>query len=186
MVNSTDLKGGVTFLHNEKPYKVIKYSLIKMGRGGATVKVNARNLENGSTVDLSFSSNVKVESIDTTKKSLQYLYKDSNNAVFMDPRSYEQVEVPVSLIKEELAYTKEGESVNILFWDVRPLSMEIAPKITLEVTDTAPGVKGNSATNVYKAAILENGLEARVPLFISNGDKVVIDTRTGAYVERAK
>lgn len=186
MINSTDLKNGVTFLRNEQPYKVVKYSLIKMGRGGATVKLMARNLETGETVPISYSSNVKVDEVNTTKRHLQYLFKDAVNATFMDPLTFEQIEVPQKVVKYELPYVKEGSEVSILFWDEKPLTIDIAPKFTLEVTDTAPGVKGNSATNVFKAAILENGIEVKVPLFISNGDKIVVDTRSGEYVERAK
>ncbi len=194
MINSTDLKNGATFLKNGKPYKVVKYSFIKMGRGGATVKVVARNIETGTTENLSFSSNVKVEAVTTTKKNLQYLYKDGSTAFFMDSTSYEQIEIPLSLIKEEIQFIKEGESVNILFWDDsstslgvgKPLSVEIPLKATLKVIDTDPGVRGNSASNVYKAAKLENGLEVKVPLFINIGEKIVVDTRNGEYVERAK
>lgn len=185
MLNATDLKNGATFLRNNKPYKVLKYSLIKMGRGGATVKLTAKNLENGATEELSLSSNVKVEEINTFKKSLQYLYHDTKTAVFMDPGSYEQVEVPVSIFAQELLYIKEGEQVDVFFWDEKPLSVDIAPKVTLKVAEAAPGVKGNSATNLYKPATLENGLKIKVPLFIKVGDSVRIDTRSGEYLERA-
>jgi elongation factor P len=184
MLNATDLKNGATFLRNDKPYKVLKYSLIKMGRGGATVKLTAKNLENGATEELSLSSNVKVEEINTFKKTLQYLYHDANHAFFMDPKNYEQVEIPVAVLKEELLYIKEGENVDVFFWDEKPLSVDIAPKVTLKVVEAAPGVKGNSATNLYKPATLENGLQVKVPLFVKTGDSIRIDTRTGEYVER--
>jgi elongation factor P len=193
VINSTDLKGGVTFLHHGKPYKVTKYNLIKMGRGGATVRVTTRNLENGNVEELTFSSNVKVEEVATTKRKLQFLYKDGGGAFFMDPATFEQVEIPKSLIEDELKFVKEGESAAILFWDnpgegevTRPLSIEIPPKVTLRVAETDPGVKGNSSTNVYKPAVLENNLEVKVPLFIEKGDMIIIDTRNSSYVERAK
>ncbi len=186
VINSIDLKNGTTFLKNGKPYKVIKYSLIKMGRGGATVKVIARNIETGTVENLSFSSNIKVEAVNTSKKKLQYLYSNSNTAFFMDETTYEQVEIPLSIIEDEVPYIKEGQSATILFWDTKPLSIDIPPKATLKVIDTDPGVKGNSATNVYKPARLENKLEVKVPLFINSGDKIVVDTRSGQYVERAK
>lgn len=185
MLNSTDLKNGVTFLHHGKPFKVIRYSLIKMGRGGATVKVRARNIENGNIEELSFSSNIKVEGLTTSKKNLQYLFKSGSVVTFMDPRSYEQIEIPLSLVENEIAYVKEGEEVNILFWEEKPLSIDIPPKAVMEVIETDPGVRGNSATNVYKPARLENGLEVKVPLFIKTGDKIKVDTRDGTYVERA-
>jgi len=115
---------------------------------------------------------------------MQYLYSDDKNAVFMDPKTFGQVEIPTDLAREELSYIKEGENADILFWDDRPLSIEILPKVTLKVVDTAPGVKGNSATNLYKSATLENDLQLKVPLFIKIGDKIRVDTRKGEYVER--
>lgn len=192
MINATDLKNGATFLRNGSPYKVVKYSLIKMGRGGATVKLIARNLESGATEDISLSSNIKVEGVTTSKRALQYLYNDGSNATFMDPLTFEQVEIPNSILESELKFIKEGENVDVLFWSDPPageaskaLSIDIQPKITLMVTDTAPGVKGNSVSNIYKPATLENGLSVKVPLFVKIGDKIRVDTRTGEYVERA-
>ena len=186
MISATDLKNGITFLSNAKPYQVIKYSLIKMGRGGAIVKVTARNLESGSTEEKSFSSNNAVEEVSTSKRQLQYLYKDSINAVFMDPKSYEQIEIPLAILGDAILYVKEGGNATVLFWEDKALSVDIPPKATFKVKETDPGVKGNSATNIYKQAVLENGLKLKVPLFINIGDSITVDTRSGDYVERAK
>ena len=186
MIQATDLKNGATFLSNNQPYKVIKYSHVKMGRGGATVRVTSKNLTTGTVEDKTFSSNVKVEEVSTIKRKLQFLYADNMNAVFMDPRTFEQVEIANKVIQDEIHFIKEGEEIVILFWDEKPLSLEIPPKAVFKVKDTPPGVKGNSASNVYKEAQLENGLKVKVPLFIKNGDLVKIDTRTGDYVERAQ
>ncbi|OGM15338.1 elongation factor P [Candidatus Woesebacteria bacterium RBG_19FT_COMBO_42_9] len=194
MIAATDLKNGATFLSNDEPYQVIKYSLIKMGRGGAVVKVTAKNLMSGSIEERSFSSNVTVDEVTTTKRQLQYLYKDAKSAVFMDPKSYEQVEIPLSILGDQILFVKEGGNATILFWSFggaqdkedKALSIEIPPKVTFVVRETDPGVKGNSATNIYKPATLENGLKLKVPLFIEKGDRITVDTRTGEYVERAK
>lgn len=186
MINSTDLKNGTTFLHSGMPYRVVKYNFIKMGRGGATVRVNVRNLETGSIEEKTFSSNVKVDEVNTSKRDLQYLYHDEDTSFFMDQNNFDQIEVPVETIADELPFIKEGQNVTILFWDSKPLSVEIPPKVTMQIIDTPPGVKGNSSSNVFKQATLENGLKVKVPLFINNGEKIVVDTRTKEYVERAK
>ena len=186
MINATDLKNGVAFLRYAKPYQVIKYSLIKMGRGGAVVKLTARNLESGGIEEISFSSNVAVDEVNTFKKKLQYLYKSGDSIIFMDPKSFEQAEIPLAVLGEAATFLKEGQEVDVLFWDERPLSVELQPKITLTVTECDPGVKGNSATNIYKQATLENGLKLKVPLFIKVADKIRVDTRTGEYLERIK
>lgn len=192
MINSTSLRAGVTFLYNDKPYQVTKYSLIKQGRGGATVKVLARNLETGSVEEKAFSSNIGVEEVTTSKRSLQYLYKDAANAVFMDPKTFEQVEIPLGILGDQATFLKEGENITVLFWSPsdgtgpKALSVELSPKVILKVVECDPGVRGNSATNIYKPAVLENGLKIKVPLFISEGEKIKVDTRTGEYIERAK
>lgn len=186
MIGVTDLKNGKTFLFEGKPYKVLKYFHQKIGRGGATVRVTVRNLATGQSEEKTFNSSHKVEEISTGKKELQYLYSDADTAYFMDPATYEQIEIPLSVVGDETAYIKEGEAVTVLFWGDKPLSIEIPPKVTLKVKETTPGVKGNSATNIYKQAVLENGAKVKVPLFIKTNDKIVVDTRTGEYVERAK
>jgi elongation factor P len=186
MINATDLKNGITFTMDGKPYKVVKYAHQKIARGGGTVKLSLRNLENGNLEEKTVNSSVKVNEISTLKRPLRYLYDDGSNAVFINEKSYEQIEIPKIVIKDELPFIKESDSVDVLFWEERPLSVDIPPKVKLEVTETAPGVKGNSATNIYKQARLENDLSIKVPLFIETGDSVVVDTRTGEYVERAK
>ena len=185
-MNATDLKNGVTFLHYGKPYQVVKYNLIKLGRGSAYVKLTAKNMENGATEEISYQSNANVEDANTYKRKLQYLYKDAADAYFMDPASFEQVEIPLKVLGDQILFVKEGAESTVLFWDEKALSVEIPPKVTLTITQTDPGVKGNSASNIYKSAILENGLKIKVPLFIKAGEKVKVDTRTSEYIERAK
>lgn len=196
MIQATDLKAGVTFQLDGKPYKVLKYTHSKLGRGGANVVVSIRNLETGDLRDMTFKSSHKVEEISTTKKQLQYLYSNASSAVFMDPSSYEQVEIPKIVVGDDLAYIKEGGNCDILFWSPStgsgqasediPLSVELPPKVKLKVMETSPGVRGNTASNAYKPAKLENGVEVKVPLFINEGETIIVDTRTGEYVERAR
>jgi elongation factor P len=186
MLKATDLKNGVAFMHHEKPYQVTKYALIKMGRGGAVVKVTARNLESGSNEEISYSSNNTVEEANTHKRSLQYLYKDGTTAFFMDERSYEQVEVPLTVLGDQIYFVKEGETVSVFFWEDKALWVDLPPKVVMTVVDTDPGVKGNSTSNMYKSATLDNGFKTKIPLFIDKGEKIRVDTRTGEYIERAK
>lgn len=192
-INVTDLKGGVAFLHYGKPYQVIKYNLIKLGRGSATVRVTARNLETGGVEEIAYQSNTSVDEANTVKKKLQYLYKDANTAYFMDPETFEQIEISLGVLGDQVSYIKEGENVSVLFWEdpsasTGPvaLSVDLPPKVVLKVIETDPGVKGNSTSNIYKPAVLENGLKTKVPLFINAGENIRVDTRTGEYIERAK
>lgn len=188
MFSATELRAGRTFQIDGAPYRVLKYEHIKMGRGGATVRVSARNLRTGGVEEKTFSTSTTVEEIATVKRKLQYLYQDEGNAVFLDPGSYEQVEIDKRVLAEQIPFLKEGQEADILLWlregGEEPLGVDLPPKVTLSVLETAPGVKGNSAANIYKQAMLENGLQVKVPLFIKTGDKVRVDTRTGEYVER--
>jgi elongation factor P len=186
MINATDLKSGASFLYEGKPFKVVKYELTKMGRGGAVVRVSCFNLETGSNVEHAFSSNLSFQEVDLSKQKLQYLYKDATTAFFINPRTYDQIEIPLGILGKDIAFVKEGEETTVQFWGDKALSVELPPKIVLAVSQTDPGVKGNSATNIYKPAVLENGLKIKVPLFVNTGDKIRVDTRTGEYIERAK
>ena len=174
-----------------QPYLVLKYEFTKMGRGNATIKVKVKNLKTNSVTIKSFSSGNSIQDIQLLRKKMQYLYSDANNSVFMDPASYEQVEVSKELIEEQKPYLSDGMEVQVLFWDPStgsgqvPLSVELPSKLTFIVKETDPGEKGNSVANIYKPAKLENGLNVKVPLFIKQGEKVVIDTRDGSYVARA-
>ena len=184
MISATALKNGTTFTKDGKLFIVVKYSHSKIGRGGANVKLSIRNLQTGGLTEMTLNSNSKVDEIATSKQKLQYLYADSDTASFMNPRSFDQVEIPTKVVGDQIQFIKEGENVNVVFWEGKPLSVEIPDKVVLEVSDTSPGVKGNSATNIFKSATLSNGLDIKVPLFIKNGDHVRVDTKTSGYVER--
>lgn len=188
MIPVTELRAGATFEISGTPYQVTKYEHVKVGRGNATIKITARNLRTGTVEQMSFNSGAAVEPILTTKRQLQYLYTDSNNAFFMDPKTFEQVEMEKKILGSAVSFLQEGQAVSVLFWadKAEALSVDIPPSVILKVSETGPGVKGNSATNIYKPATLENGLTVKVPLFINLGDKIKVDTRTGEYVERVK
>lgn len=184
MISVTDLKSGTTYEEEGQILQVISYEHIKMGRGSANIKVKVRNLTSGSILEKSYINGANVKDIYLESRQLQFLYKDSETAYFMDPRSYEQLEIPLKNLSGH-EFLVEGENSIVQMFNGNALSLQLPPKVTLKVSDTAPGVKGNSASNVYKDATLENGMKARVPLFINTGDSIVVDTRDGSYTKRA-
>ncbi|OGH10196.1 MAG: elongation factor P, partial [Candidatus Levybacteria bacterium RBG_16_35_6] len=166
-------------------FQVLSYEHIKMGRGSATIRVRIKNIKNGGTLEKSFINGAKVNSITVLKKEMQYLYKDTDFAYFMNPSTFEQVSIPLKIIGDDHFYLKDGKNYSVSFIENEALQINLPPKMEFEVMETGPTLRGNSATNIYKDAILENGLKARVPLFIKTGEKVKIDTRTGQYSEKA-
>lgn len=184
MISVTELRAGATYEEEGQLLVVLSYEHIKMGRGSANIKVRVRNIKTGTTLEKSYINGARVNNITLQKKDLQYLYKDDEAAYFMDPVSYEQVHVALTKIPDH-QYLKEGETFVVSFLQNDALSVLLPPKMVYVVIETAPGVKGNSATNVFKDAVLENGIKTKVPLFINVGEKVRIDTRTGAYTEKA-
>lgn len=185
MIGVTELRAGTIFEEDGNLLQVLSYEHIKMGRGSANIKVKVKNLRSGSTVEKGFTNGAKVNNVSVFKKDLQYLYKDSDNVYFMNPQTFEQVSIPLKIIGNDIFYLKEGESFNLSFLGDEALSINLPPKLVFTVEETPQGVKGNSATNVFKDATLENGLKVKVPLFIKTGDKIRVDTRTGAYTEKA-
>lgn len=184
MISVTDLRSGTTYEEDGQLLVVLSYEHIKMGRGSANIKVRVRNIKTGTTLEKSYINGARVNNISVQKKELQYLYKDTDAAYFMDPTSYDQVSISLSKIPDH-QYLKEGETFVVSFLGQDALSVLLPPKMVYRVVETAPGVKGNSATNVFKDAVLENGIKTKVPLFIKTGEKVRIDTRTGVYTEKA-
>lgn len=184
MISVTDLRAGTTYRETGELLQVISYEHIKMGRGSANIKVKVRNLKTGAIIEKSYINGANVEDIRLDNQEMQFLYKDNENASFMDPRTFEQKEVLLSNIPGH-EFLIEGNNYTLQFFENQPLGILLPPKVTLKITDTPPGVKGNSASNVYKDATLENGMNIRVPLFINIGDSVVVDTRDKSYTKRA-
>ena len=155
-----------------------------MGRGSANIKVKVKNLRSASTTEKSFINGARVNNVQVFKRDVQYLYSDSEGVYFMDPKSFEQISIPISLIGNDKAYLKEGETYNVSFLDNEALALNLPPKMDFTIAEADPGLKGNSAANIYKDAVLDNGLRVRVPLFIDVGDKIRIDTRTAEYSQK--
>ncbi|CAN5184323.1 elongation factor P [soil metagenome] len=184
MISVTELRAGVTFEEDGILFVVISYEHSKVGRGSANIKVKVRNMKSGALVEKSYINGAKVSDVMVFKKELQYLYKDDEFAYFMNVDTYEQIQMPLTIIPDHM-YLKEGESFPVSFRGEEPLSVLLPPKMEFKVVETGPGTKGNSATNVFKDATLENGITTKVPMFINAGTSIRIDTRTGAYTEKA-
>lgn len=184
MINVTELRSGIIFEETGNLFQVLSYTHTKMGRGSANIKVKVKNLKNGSTTEKSFINGARVNDVSVFKRDMVYLYKDDSQAFFMDPKTFDQIGVPLSIIGNDSAYLKEGENYNISFLGQEALALNLPPKMDFTVAEADPGVRGNTATNIYKDAVLDNGLRVRVPLFVKTGDKVRIDTRTTQYSQK--
>ena len=184
MIEVTQLRAGTIFEDKGEIFKVLSYQHIKMGRGSANIKVKVKNLRGGSTTEKSFINGARVQSARVLKKELQFLYKDDDNAYFMDSLSFEQNGIPLNSI-EGYIFLKEGETFSLSFIGDKFLELNLPPKMEFAVAETGSSEKGNSVSNIYKDAVLENGSKTKVPLFIKVGDKIKIDTRTGEYSERS-
>lgn len=182
----SELRPGQVYEEDGNLLLVISYEHIKMGRGSANIKVKVKNIKSGSTTVKSYINGAKVNEVTVAKKDLQYLYKDGELAYFMNPLDFDQVSIPLKTIGADVNYLKEGETFIVSFMGDEALSVMLPPKMIFEVVETAPGVKGNSATNVFKDAVLENGITVKVPPFIKVGEKVKVDTRSGSYTEKAQ
>ncbi len=184
MISVTDLRAGTTYEEDGQLLQVVSYEHIKMGRGSANIKVKVKNLKSGSTLEKSYINGARVNNVQVMKREMQFLYKDDTLAYFMNPDTYEQVQIELTKMPDHM-YLKEGDSFSMSFLDNEPLTVTLPSKMVFEVVETGPATKGNSATNVFKDAVLENNIKTKVPLFINIGEKIRIDTRTGSYTEKA-
>ena len=185
MLSITDLKTGTKLSYEGDPYVVLSYSHSKQGRGGAVVKTRLKNLKSGSVIDKTFQGADKVGEADLSKKGSTYLYSDDSNAYFMDSETFDQFEISLEKVGNDKNFLVEGSPVDILFFENAPINIELPIKMTFKVISAPPGVKGNSSGSVTKRVTLETGTQIETPLFIKEGDKVVVDTRVASYVERA-
>lgn len=186
LINVTELRNGTVFAEGSVLWQVLSYEHIKMGRGSGTIKIKAKNLRSGAITERSFQTGGRVEAANVEKRKAQYLYKDGENYNFMDPVSFEQFPISKSVMGDAAKYLKEGLELNLIISDEEALGVELPNSLIYEISETGPEEKGNTVSNVYKDAVLDNGLVVKVPMFMSAGEKVKVDTRTGQYVERVK
>ncbi len=186
METTADISKDIVIRFKDDLYIVTDFQKISPGKGSAFVRTKLKNISTGKVLETTFKDGETIEIAEIEKKKMQYLYKDAHGYAFMDGATYEQVTVPESLVGEKAAYLKDGLEVTIVTHESVPMNIELPKKVVMKVAEAPPGVKGDTASgNVTKEAILENGTKVRVPLFIKEGEEIVINTETGAYVERA-
>ena len=185
MITAGDFKNGLTFEMDGKVYQVIEFQHVKPGKGAAFVRTKYRDVVSGATREASFNPTAKFEPAQIERRDLEYLYNDGELYYFMDPETYDQVPLNADKLGDNFKFVKENTTCRICSWKGNVFSVEPPTFVELAVTETEPGVRGDTATNVTKPATLETGAVIKVPIFINEGDVLRIDTRTGEYLERA-
>ena len=186
MYQPTDLKKGIVIQIDGKPFRVVDYNQKVMGRGGSIVNVRLKNLIDGSMIPKTFKGADKIEPASVQSKTVQYLYDDGSVFYFMDPTSFEQFELPGDVVEDAAKYLKEGDELELQFFDERVINVAVAKNVWLQVTYAENVTKGDTTSSVLKDATLETGLVVKVPSFIKTGDVISVDTATGEYRERQK
>ncbi|WP_042355085.1 elongation factor P [Bacillus rubiinfantis] len=185
MISVNDFRTGLTIEVDGDIWRVLDFQHVKPGKGAAFVRSKLRNLRNGAIQEKTFRAGEKVEKAQIDNRKMQYLYASGDQHVFMDMESYEQVELAASSIEYELKFLKENMEVHIMMYQGETLGVELPNTVELEVIETEPGIKGDTASGGTKPAKLETGLIVQVPFFVNEGDKLIINTTEGTYVSRA-
>jgi elongation factor P len=185
MVSTSEIRRGMTIDLDGQLLKILEFDHQKIGRGSAQVKISFRNLRTGANTVNTFQAGAKFNDVRLERETDQYQYQDGEEFHFMNTETFDQVMLRDDQIGDVKYYIREGDTVDILTYNGEPIDLEIPPSVILEITNTEPGIKGDTATGATKPAMTETGLRVLVPLFVNSGDKVKVDTRTGKYVERA-
>lgn len=185
MINVNDIKNGMTIEIDGNIYQVIEFSHVKPGKGAAFVKIKLRNLRTGSIVENTYNSSIKVAKASIQRKPMQYLYQSGDTYSFMDMNTYEQVELSGSQMGDNLKYLKENLTVDLVYFGDELIGVNLPEKIDYVITETEQAVKGNTSQGAQKDATLENGMVVKVPLFINEGESIIISTSDGKYVSRS-
>ncbi|MDD4366733.1 MAG: elongation factor P [Eubacteriales bacterium] len=186
MIYAGDFRKGITFEIDGEPHVVVDFQHVKPGKGAAFVRTKHKNVLSGAIKEEAFNPNDKFPKAHIETKVMQYLYSDGELFYFMDKDSYEQIPIQADQVEEAMKYIKENDDATIKFYKASPFLVEAPNFVNLKVEETEPGVKGDTATNVTKAAKVETGAVIQVPIFIEEGEVIQIDTRTGEYLGRAK
>ena len=186
MISVNDFRTGQTIIWNNNIWTVIEFLHVKPGKGSAFVRTKLKNLEKGNVIDTTFRAGERLPVANVEKREMQYLYKSGDRITFMDTGHFDQIEVGEEQIGEQVKYLKEGTNVMVLFFDSRIIGIDLPAHVELIVTDTPPGVRGDTAAGNNKPATLETGAQVQVPFFVNIGDIVRIDTRNNQYIDRVK
>lgn len=185
MISTGDLKRGMTIDLDGELQNILEYPHIKIGRGSAQVRIKMRNVKTGSIVERTYQSGEKFRRAIVDRKNVQYLYHEDSMYTFMDTETYEQTTLSADQLADDVSYLTDGQMLDILTYQEEPIGVELPPNVVLTVEKTDPGFRGDTATGGTKPATMETGLVVNVPLFVNEGDRLRVDTRTGGYVERA-
>jgi elongation factor P len=186
MINVGDLRPGMTFQYEGNLYVVLQYSHNKTARAAANIRVKMKNMRTGSTTEVTFGNNEKVQRAHIEKRKMQFLYDSGDMFIFMDNETYEQIEIPSDRVEWEKNFLKPSDEVEIRFFESEVLDVALPVKMTFTITETAPAVKGDTVTSATKDATIETGFQIKVPLFIEEGEQVIVNTEDGKYDSRAK
>jgi elongation factor P len=186
VISTNQFKNGAHIEVDGKVFRIMEFQHVKPGKGGAFVRTKLRRVDDGSVIDKTFRAGEKFRPVRTETRRMQYLYDSGDAQVFMDNQSYEQLEIPADLDPDSMRWVRPNDEVELLFVDERPAGLQIPSAVDLEVTETQPGLRGDTASGGgSKPATLETGVTIEVPLFIEVGERVRVDTRSGDYVSRA-
>ena len=186
MADTSDIRKGLTIEIDGEVYKVVEFLHVKPGKGQAFVRTKLKNVETGAVIEKTFKTGTTIYPVRLEEKPAQYIYKEGDNYVFMDLETYENYHIPQTRIEEESKYMKEGLEVTLLFARDKIVGVKLPNFVVLEIVETDPGIRGDTAQGGSKPAKLETGAVVTVPLFVETGEKIRIDTRTGEYIERVK
>lgn len=185
-ISTANFKNGLTIEVDNAIWRIIEFQHVKPGKGGAFVRSKLKNLRTGAVQEKTFRAGAKMEQANITTRSMQYLYADGDNYVFMDTDNYEQIELPAEHIKNEMKYLKENMEVSITQFGNETLGVELPNTVTLKVAETEPGIKGDTASGGSKPATMETGVVVQVPFFVNADDELIINTTDGTYISRAQ
>ncbi len=185
MVSASDFRKGITFIKDGEPCVVVDFQHVKPGKGAAFVRTKYRNILTGATREEAFNPTDKFDNAIIETKIMMYSYNDGDLYYFMDMDTADMVPIPYDLVSDAVKYIKENDNATVRFFQGTPFIVEAPNSVTLKIVETEPGVRGNTATNVTKRAVVETGAEIQVPIFIEEGEEIIVDTRTGEYISRA-